>query len=163
MVPLISTLGAEGDSDAAMAPRFTAQGHRSPSSQAVLPHTVRLIRLKQQLFQQRSQSHPRHIAGALTVPQRARPCRPRSLNIRAPSPQHHCHHQRSSTRMVCVSRSASDNTAVHGSARRQTAENPICRGFAQRCSLTRSCGATLSSSTCVMHRSIKMHSRSSLS
>jgi hypothetical protein len=32
---------------------------------------VRLLRLTQRLFQQRSQSHPRHIAGALTVPQSA--------------------------------------------------------------------------------------------
>jgi hypothetical protein len=72
MEQLIHALFAAGYSDAASAQRLTAQGHRSPSSQAVLPHTVRLIRLTQRLFQQRSQSHPRHIAGALTVPQIAR-------------------------------------------------------------------------------------------
>jgi DNA invertase Pin-like site-specific DNA recombinase len=72
MEQLISTLCAEGYSDEVIAQRLTAQGHRSPSSQAVLPNTVRLIRLKQRLFQKRSQSHPRHIAGALTVPQIAR-------------------------------------------------------------------------------------------
>jgi hypothetical protein len=72
MEQLVSTLCAEGYSDEAIAQRLTAQGHRSPSSQAVLPNTVRLIRLQQRLFQQRSQSHPRHIAGALTVPQIAR-------------------------------------------------------------------------------------------
>jgi Recombinase zinc beta ribbon domain len=72
MEQLLSTLCAEEYSDEAIAQRLTAQGHRSPSSQAVLPNTVRLRRLKQRLFQQRSQSHPRHIAGALTVPQIAR-------------------------------------------------------------------------------------------
>lgn len=72
MEHLICTLCAEGHSDAEIAHRLTAQGHRSPSSQAVLPSTVRGIRLQHRLFQQRSQSHPRRIAGALTVPQVAR-------------------------------------------------------------------------------------------
>ena len=44
-------------------------GYRSPASQEVLPNTVRLLRLKQRLFQKRSQSNPRRIAGYLTVPQ----------------------------------------------------------------------------------------------
>jgi DNA invertase Pin-like site-specific DNA recombinase len=69
MEQLIHDLFAAGYSDEAIAQRLTAQGHRSPSSQAVLPNTVRLIRLKQRLFQTRSQSHPRHITGYLTVPQ----------------------------------------------------------------------------------------------
>jgi hypothetical protein len=69
MAQLIHDLFAAGDSDAAMAERFTALGHRSPSSQAVFPNTVRLLRSQQRLFQQRSQSHPRPIAGDLTVPQ----------------------------------------------------------------------------------------------
>jgi hypothetical protein len=68
----IGTLVAEGHSDAEIAQRLTAQGHRSPSSQTVLPNTVRCIRLQHRLFQQRSQSHPRRIAGALTVSQIAR-------------------------------------------------------------------------------------------
>ena len=72
MEQLICTLVAEGHSDAEIAQRLTAQGHRSPSSQTVLPNTVRCIRLKHRLFQQRSQSHPRRIAGAVTVPQIAR-------------------------------------------------------------------------------------------
>ena len=72
MEQLICTLFAEGQRDAAIAARLTALGYRSPSSQTVLPNTVRCIRLKQRLFQKRSQSHPRHIAGFLTVPQLAR-------------------------------------------------------------------------------------------
>src|SRR5215469_6439405 len=72
MEQLICTLFAEGQRDAAIAARLTALGYRSPSSQTVLPNTVRCIRLKQRLFQKRSQSHPRHIAGFLTVPQIAR-------------------------------------------------------------------------------------------
>jgi hypothetical protein len=54
MEQLIRDFFAEGYSDEAIAQRLTAQGHRSPSSQAVLPNTVRLIRLKQRLFQKRS-------------------------------------------------------------------------------------------------------------
>lgn len=69
MEPLLHDLFAAGYSDAAMAERLTALGHRSPSRQAVLPNTVRLLRLQHRLFQQRSQSHPRRIAGSLTVPQ----------------------------------------------------------------------------------------------
>ena len=69
MEQLICDRFAQGHSDEAIADRLTALGHRSPSSQAVLPTTVRCIRLKHRLFQQRSQSHPRRIAGWLTVPQ----------------------------------------------------------------------------------------------
>ena len=47
-------------------------GYRSPTRQHVLPSTVQIIRLKHRLFQKRSQSHPRRIAGYLTVPQIAR-------------------------------------------------------------------------------------------
>jgi DNA invertase Pin-like site-specific DNA recombinase len=72
MEQLICALFAEGQSDEAIAARLTALGHRSPSSQAVLPNTVRCIRLKHRLFPKRSQSHPRRIAGFLTVPQVAR-------------------------------------------------------------------------------------------
>jgi hypothetical protein len=38
----------------------------------VLPSTVKIIRLKQRLFQKPSQSHPRRMAGYLTVPPIAR-------------------------------------------------------------------------------------------
>ena len=54
-----------------MARQLTQHGYRSPSRPAVLPSTVKGIRLKLGLMQQRSQSHPRRIAGSLTVPQLA--------------------------------------------------------------------------------------------
>jgi hypothetical protein len=69
MERLIGDFFLAGHSDAAMAKRLTALGHRSPSRQTVLPNTVRLMRVQQRLVQQRSQSHPRCIAGSLTVPQ----------------------------------------------------------------------------------------------
>lgn len=69
MERLIRDFFLEGHSDEAIAKRLTALGHRSPSSQTVLPNTVWIIRLQHRLFQQRSQSHPRCIAGSLTVPQ----------------------------------------------------------------------------------------------
>ena len=52
--------------------RALAHGYRSPSRPAVLPSTVKGIRLKLGLMQNRSQSHPRRIAGYLTVPQLAK-------------------------------------------------------------------------------------------
>jgi hypothetical protein len=52
--------------------RLTALGHRSPTCQHVRPNTVKIIRLKHRLFQKHAQSHPRRIAGDLTVPQIAR-------------------------------------------------------------------------------------------
>jgi len=60
----------EGQSDAEIARQLSALGHRSPMDpQTVLPSTVKTIRLKHHLFQKRSQSHPRHIPGYLTVTQ----------------------------------------------------------------------------------------------
>ena len=47
-------------------------GYRSPKHAAVLPSTVRILRLRHRLFRKRSQSHPRHISGSLTVSQIAR-------------------------------------------------------------------------------------------
>jgi hypothetical protein len=72
MEQLIDELFAAGQSDEEIAERLTALGHRSPSSQRVLPSTVQTIRLKHRLFQNRSQSHQRRIAGHLTVAQLAR-------------------------------------------------------------------------------------------
>jgi len=37
----------------------------------MLPNTVRIIRLKQRIFQKRSQSHPRRVPGYLSVTQLA--------------------------------------------------------------------------------------------
>ena len=48
---------------------MTEKGYRSPLRAQVLPSTVKTIRLKHRLFRTPSQSHPRRIPGALTVPQ----------------------------------------------------------------------------------------------
>jgi hypothetical protein len=63
---------AAGESDEEVAATLTRQGHRSPRHTAVLPSTVRLLRLRHRLFRKRSQSHPRRIPGRLTVSQVAR-------------------------------------------------------------------------------------------
>jgi hypothetical protein len=72
MAQQIRVLFAEGKSDDEMARQLTQHGYRSPSQPAVLPSTVKGIRLKLGLMQQRSQSHPRRIVGYLTVPQLAK-------------------------------------------------------------------------------------------
>jgi DNA invertase Pin-like site-specific DNA recombinase len=61
-----------GATDETIAAALTAQGYRSPLRPVVLPSTVKGIRLRHGIFQQRHQSHPRHIVGALTVSQLAR-------------------------------------------------------------------------------------------
>jgi hypothetical protein len=61
-----------GATDETIADALTMQGYRSPMRLVVLPSTVKIIRLRHGIFQQRHQSHPRHIAGALTVSQLAR-------------------------------------------------------------------------------------------
>ena len=71
MAQQIRGLFAKGTSDDEMARQLTQHGYRSPSRPAVLPSTVKGIRLKLGLMQNRSQSHPRRIAGSLTVPQLA--------------------------------------------------------------------------------------------
>jgi len=68
----IQTLFAAGHTDDAIAAQLTQQGYRSPQRPQVLRSTVQTIRLKHGLLQQRHQSHPRQVAGALTVPQLAR-------------------------------------------------------------------------------------------
>jgi len=68
----ILTLFAAGHTDDVIAAQLTRQGYRSPQRPQVLPSTVRTIRLKHGRMQQRHQSHPRHVAGSLTVPQLAR-------------------------------------------------------------------------------------------
>jgi DNA invertase Pin-like site-specific DNA recombinase len=68
----ILTLFAAGHTDEVIAAQLTQQGYRSPQRLQVLPSTVRTIRLKHGRMQQRHQSHPRHVAGSLTVPQLAR-------------------------------------------------------------------------------------------
>src|SRR2546426_3867582 len=72
MAQQIRVLFAEGTSDDDMARQLPQHGYRSPSQPSVLPSTVKGIRLKLGLMQQRSQSHPRRITGYLTVPQLAK-------------------------------------------------------------------------------------------
>ncbi len=72
MENLIVKLASTGISDEAIATQLTAQGHRSPMRQFALPSTVKIVRLKHGIMQQRSQSHPRRIDGYLIVPQLAK-------------------------------------------------------------------------------------------
>jgi hypothetical protein len=71
MEQIIREQSEHGTADEEIARLLTAQGYRSPMRVEVLPSTVRTIRLKHRIFLQRSQSHPRHITGFLTVPQLA--------------------------------------------------------------------------------------------
>jgi len=67
----ILALARAGSDDATIAEELTTEGHRSPLRGHVLPSTVRGIRLRPGLLVTRHQSHPRQIAGCLTVPQLA--------------------------------------------------------------------------------------------
>ena len=70
MEAVIVELSKQGKTDEDIAQHLTELGHASPkNTQAVLPSTVKTIRLKHRIFQKRSQSHPRHIPGCLTIPQ----------------------------------------------------------------------------------------------
>jgi hypothetical protein len=71
----ILQLAQKGKTDEEIAALLTEQGHRSPKGSTVLPSTVKILRLRHRLFRKRSQSHPRHIPGYLTVPQVARQLR----------------------------------------------------------------------------------------
>jgi len=71
-------LAREGRTDEEIAAQLTSEGRRSPMSDCLLPSTVRAIRLRHRILRRESQSHPRRIAGSLTVPQLAeRLCVPR--------------------------------------------------------------------------------------
>jgi hypothetical protein len=72
----ILSLTGQGYSDVEIAERLSIQGFRSPLRNELLPSTVKGLRLKHRVFRKRSQSHPRHIPGYLTVPQLAQ-----TLNI----------------------------------------------------------------------------------
>jgi DNA invertase Pin-like site-specific DNA recombinase len=71
MTQRILALFANGLDDSMIANALTAEGFRSPMRSHVLPSTVQTIRLRNGLMQQRHQSHRRHIAGSLTIPQLA--------------------------------------------------------------------------------------------
>jgi hypothetical protein len=62
-------LHAAGRSDQEIAQELTAAGFRSPLCQELLVSTVKGLRLKHRCFVTRHQSHPRSIAGFLTVTQ----------------------------------------------------------------------------------------------
>lgn len=59
----------QGATDELIAHELTALGYRSPMHPYVLPSTVRIIRLKHRQFLVRHQSHPRRVAGTLTLTQ----------------------------------------------------------------------------------------------
>jgi len=70
MEAAILELSQQGKTDDEIAHHLTELGHVSPkNTQTVLPSTVKTIRLKHHIFLKRSQSHPRHIPGYLTIPQ----------------------------------------------------------------------------------------------
>jgi len=71
MEELILAQSAQGLADAEIAANLTAQGYRSPTRPTVLASTVATIRLKHRQLRTPSQSHPRRIAGYLTVSQLA--------------------------------------------------------------------------------------------
>ena len=72
MERLVLERSAQGATDEAIAHELTAQGYRSPMHPFVLPSTVRGLRLKHRQFLVRHQSHPRRVAGPLTLPQLAK-------------------------------------------------------------------------------------------
>ncbi len=65
----IIELASEGRPDEEIAQQLTRAGYRSPLRRVVLPSTVKTIRLRHRIMITRHQSHPRQIAGHLTVPQ----------------------------------------------------------------------------------------------
>ncbi len=69
MERMIVELSGKGVADEVIAEQLTALGHRSPMRPTVLASTVKTIRLRRQIFQKRSQSHPRRVRGFLSVPQ----------------------------------------------------------------------------------------------
>ena len=72
MKETIEKLAREGLSDQAIADRMTTNGHCSPRADVVLASTVRGVRLRKGILLIKHQSHPRHVAGFLTVTQIAK-------------------------------------------------------------------------------------------
>jgi DNA invertase Pin-like site-specific DNA recombinase len=71
MEATILRLAREGQSDTEIAALLSAQGHRSARGATALPSTVKGIRLRYRVLNCESQSHPRRVAGYLTIPQLA--------------------------------------------------------------------------------------------
>jgi DNA invertase Pin-like site-specific DNA recombinase len=65
----ILELARQGRSDEEIARNLTGRGHHSPRHTTVLPSSVQIVRLRYGILRSRKQSHPRRIAGFLTVPQ----------------------------------------------------------------------------------------------
>jgi DNA invertase Pin-like site-specific DNA recombinase len=65
----ILEMARQGTSDEEIAQCLTKRGHHSPRHTTVLRGSVQIVRLRHGLLRDRSQSHPRRIAGFLTVPQ----------------------------------------------------------------------------------------------
>ncbi len=65
----ILELSSAGVADEVIAEQLTQQGYRSPMRTYVLPSTVKVIRRRHGMFQERRQSHPRHVPGYLSVSQ----------------------------------------------------------------------------------------------
>jgi hypothetical protein len=65
----ILEMARQGRADEEIARCLTDRGHHSPRHTTVLPSSVRFVRLRHRLLRDRKQSHPRQIAGILTVPQ----------------------------------------------------------------------------------------------
>lgn len=72
MERLVLERSVQGVPDEVIATELTEQGYRSPMQPFVLPSTVKLMRLRHGIFQVRSQSHPRQVAGSLTLSQLAK-------------------------------------------------------------------------------------------
>lgn len=71
MQKIILHLAKKNKTDEEIAKFLTEKGYRSPKKPYVLTHTVQIIRLKHKLFVKQKQSHPRAIAGFLTINQLA--------------------------------------------------------------------------------------------
>jgi len=69
MDALIVSMAREGQADEAIAKQLTERGHRSPQRNVVLTSTVQNIRLSHRILRVGHQSHPRRVAGFLTIPQ----------------------------------------------------------------------------------------------
>ena len=72
MEEAIVRMAREGQADQAIADWLTSQGHRSPMADLVLLSTVRNVRRSKGILLRTSQSHPRCVAGYLTIPQLAK-------------------------------------------------------------------------------------------
>jgi hypothetical protein len=69
MEETILKLARQGKTDEEIARHLSTRGHHSPRQALMLPSTVQIVRLRHRVFRNRRQSHPRRIAGSVTVPQ----------------------------------------------------------------------------------------------